>query len=59
MFHTLSDASSSESSTEGETCALQGVDSSAKAKGKTTMVEEASTSSDDEYHRSPLEEQHK
>ncbi|TKY50057.1 GAMETE EXPRESSED 3 [Spatholobus suberectus] len=45
MFHTLSDTSSSESSTEGETSMLEGMDSSAKAKAKTPMVD---TSSSDE-----------
>ncbi|XP_027357154.1 protein GAMETE EXPRESSED 3 [Abrus precatorius] len=50
MLHTLSDTSSSESSTEGETCMLEGMDTLAKAKAKTPVVEEdTSTSSNDEF----------
>lgn len=56
MFHTLSDtSSSSESSTEGETRMFEAMDLSAKAKAKTPMVEDTSTSSNDEYCTSPLE----
>ncbi|KAK7316210.1 hypothetical protein VNO77_35059 [Canavalia gladiata] len=51
MFHTLTDTSSSESSIEGKTSMLEGMDSLAMAKAKTPMVEEGtSTSSSDEFH---------
>ncbi|KAJ1412796.1 WD40/YVTN repeat-like-containing domain superfamily [Sesbania bispinosa] len=50
MFHTLSDTSSSESSSEGEINVVEGMDSLAKTKGKTPMVEDTSSSSNDEYH---------
>lgn len=43
MFHTLSDTSSSESSTEGETSIIEGMDSSSKAKAK-TPIEDTSSS---------------
>ncbi|WJX70791.1 hypothetical protein P8452_54860 [Trifolium repens] len=54
MLHTLSDTSS-DSSTEEETNRLEVIDSSAKDKGKTPMVEVASNSSNDEYFRNPLD----
>jgi putative lipase involved disintegration of autophagic bodies len=54
MFHTLSDTSS-DSSTEEETNMFEAIDSSAKDKGKTPMVEVASNSSNDEYFRNPLD----
>ena len=44
MFHTLSDTSSSENSTEGETGMLEGMDSSTKAKAKAPMLEDSSSS---------------
>lgn len=45
VLHTLSDTSSSESSTEGETNMLdiEGMDSSTKAKAKTLIVDTSST----------------
>jgi hypothetical protein len=54
MLHTLSDTSS-DSSTEEETNRLEVIDSSAKDKGKTPMVEVASNSSNDEYFTNPLD----
>ncbi|GAU45592.1 hypothetical protein TSUD_285610, partial [Trifolium subterraneum] len=54
MIHTLSDTSS-DSSTERETNMLEVIDSSAKDKGKTPMVEVASNSSNDEYFTNPLD----
>jgi sporulation-control protein spo0M len=54
MFHTLSDTSS-DSSTEEETNMFEAIDSSAKDKGKTPMVEVASNSSNDEYFTNPLD----
>ncbi|XP_061359755.1 protein GAMETE EXPRESSED 3 [Gastrolobium bilobum] len=51
MFHTLSDTSSSESSTEGDTSMLEGMDLLAKAKAKSPMVEDTSTSSNEEFRR--------
>ena len=53
MFEILSDASS-ESSIEGEKDIVKVLDSSAKEKGKTSMVEVTSTSSNDEYLINPL-----
>ncbi|KAK2366183.1 protein GAMETE EXPRESSED [Trifolium repens] len=44
-----------DSSTEEETNRLEVIDSSAKDKGKTPMVEVASNSSNDEYFRNPLD----
>lgn len=54
MFDTLSDASS-ESSIEGERDMVEVLDSSAKEKGKTPMVEVTSTSSNDEDFINPLD----
>jgi hypothetical protein len=54
MFETLSDAYS-ESSIEGERDMVKVLDSSAKEKGKTAMVEVTSTSSNDEYLINPLD----
>jgi hypothetical protein len=54
MLHTLSDTSS-DSSTEEETNMFEAIDSSAKDKGKTPMVEVASNSSNDEYFTNPLD----
>lgn len=54
MFDTLSDASS-EISIEGERDMVEVLDSSAKEKGKTPMVEVTSTSSNDEDFINPLD----
>jgi hypothetical protein len=51
----LSDTSSDSSSTEEETNMFEAIDSSAKDKGKTPMVEVASNSSNDEYFTNPLD----